>query len=53
MAVGSNESKKPAFTVEERIDLIKASIGKNENIEVTGFTGLLADFAKRSVPVPL
>ena len=50
VAVGSNESKKPAFTVEERIDLIKASIGKNENIEVTGFTGLLADFAKRSVP---
>ena len=47
VAVGSNESKKPAFTVEERIDLIKASIGKNENIEVTGFTGLLADFAKK------
>jgi pantetheine-phosphate adenylyltransferase len=47
VAVGNNESKKPAFTVEERIDLIKASVGNREDIKVTGFTGLLADFAKR------
>ncbi|HOA54274.1 MAG: pantetheine-phosphate adenylyltransferase [Acetivibrionales bacterium] len=47
VAVGNNENKKPAFTVEERIDLIKASVGNREDIKVTGFTGLLADFAKR------
>jgi pantetheine-phosphate adenylyltransferase len=47
VAVGSNESKKPAFTVEERIELIKAAIGEREDIVVTSFTGLLADFAKK------
>ncbi len=46
VAVGSNESKKPSFTVEERIDMIRASIGDREDIQVTGFTGLLADFVK-------
>ena len=47
MAVGNNESKKPAFTVEERIELIRAAIGEREDIVVTSFTGLLADFAKK------
>ncbi len=47
VAVGSNESKKPVFTVEERIDMIKSSIGSGENIIVTGFNGLLADFLKK------
>ena len=47
VAVGNNESKKPAFTVEERVEMIKESIGGRENILVTSFTGLLADFAKK------
>ncbi|NMA34245.1 MAG: pantetheine-phosphate adenylyltransferase [Clostridiaceae bacterium] len=47
VAVGNNESKKPAFTVEERIELIRAAIGEREDIVVTSFTGLLADFAKK------
>src|SRR5690606_12290448 len=46
-AVGNNESKRPAFTVEERVEMIRASIGDREDIEVTSFTGLLADFAKK------
>ena len=46
VAVGSNESKKPTFTVEERIDLIRAAVGDCENIQITGFTGLLADFVR-------
>ncbi len=47
VAVGSNESKKPSFTVEERIEMIKAAVGDRSNIQVSGFTGLLADFVKR------
>lgn len=48
VAVGSNESKRPAFTVEERIELIKCSLNAREDIQVTGFSGLLADFVKKS-----
>ncbi|MEN6314244.1 MAG: pantetheine-phosphate adenylyltransferase [Clostridiaceae bacterium] len=47
VAVGSNESKKPLFTVEERIDLIKCALDGREDIKVTSFTGLLADFVKK------
>lgn len=47
VAVGSNESKKPAFTVDERIELIKTALGGREDIEVTGFSGLLVDFVKK------
>jgi len=47
VAVGSNESKKPAFTVDERIALIKCALDGREDIIVTSFTGLLADFVKK------
>ncbi len=48
VAVGSNENKKPVFSVEERIDLIKCSIGIRDDIVVTGFSGLLADFVRKT-----
>ncbi len=47
VAVGDNESKKPAFTVDERIDLIRTALGDRKDIEVRGFQGLLADFVKK------
>jgi pantetheine-phosphate adenylyltransferase len=47
IAVGNNENKKPAFTVDERIDLIRTVIKDRKDIEVTGFGGLLADFVKK------
>ncbi len=47
VAVGSNESKKPVFTVEERIDLIQCALGDRKDIFVTSFSGLLADFVKK------
>lgn len=47
VAVGSNESKKPLFTVEERIDLINCALDGRDDIIVTDFTGLLADFVKK------
>lgn len=46
VAVGSNESKKPVFTVEERINLIRSTVGDRDDIQVTGFNGLLVDFLR-------
>ena len=43
--VMSNSSKKSAFSVEERIDLIKKCV-KLPNIEVDTYSGLLVDYAK-------
>lgn len=36
-----------AFTIEERIDMIKKSVSHLSNIEVTSFSGLSIDFAKK------
>lgn len=47
VAVGSNENKKAAFTVDERIELIKCTLEGRSDIIVTSFSGLLADFVKR------
>ena len=47
VAVGSNESKKSVFTVDERIDLIKCALDGREDIVITSFSGLLADFVKK------
>ena len=45
VAIASNPSKKRIFTLEERVRLIKTVTGDLNNVEVQGFTGLLADFA--------
>lgn len=45
IAIASNPSKKPVFTLEERVGLIKTVTDGLDNVEVCGFTGLLADFA--------
>lgn len=47
VAVGSNESKKPAFSVDERIEFIKCALGGQPDIEVTSFSGLLVKFLKK------
>lgn len=39
-----NPRKNPLFTVEERMDMIKKSVSHLDNIKVTWFQGLLADF---------
>jgi len=48
VAVGSNESKKPAFTVDERMELLKSALDGQPDIEVTSFSGLLVDFLKKT-----
>jgi pantetheine-phosphate adenylyltransferase len=45
VAVATNSAKQPLFTVDERVDLIRAAVGAEPRIEVRSFTGLLVDFA--------
>ena len=45
VAVASNPNKKPLFSLEERVELIKAITHDLHNVTVVGFTGLLADYA--------
>ncbi|MFC3095416.1 pantetheine-phosphate adenylyltransferase [Alteromonas sediminis] len=47
VAVANNPNKKPLFTLEERVDLLKSVTRGLDNVDVVGFTGLLADFAEQ------
>ncbi|MFT6898335.1 MAG: pantetheine-phosphate adenylyltransferase [Paraglaciecola sp.] len=46
VGIASNPSKQPLFTLIERVELIKEVTAHLPNVEVIGFTGLLADFAE-------
>lgn len=46
VAVAASSGKKPLFTLEERIDLVKKQTQDLENISVSGFEGLLRDFVR-------
>ena len=41
-----NTSKKPLFTLEERVALVQRVTEHLDNVRVLGFTGLLADLAR-------
>lgn len=45
VAVSVNSSKKPLFTIEERVEMIAAECRHIKNVEVKHFNGLLVDFA--------
>ena len=45
VAVANNPSKKPLFTLEERVELVRQITDGLDNVSVVGFSGLLADFA--------
>jgi pantetheine-phosphate adenylyltransferase len=47
VAVAVNSSKQPLFTIEERVELIRAAVGADPRIDVKSFDGLLVDFAAR------
>lgn len=44
--VSVNPKKTPSFTPDERVDMIKKTVGHLENVEVMTSDGLLADFVK-------
>lgn len=45
VAVAYNDQKQPLFTLGERLELLQATIGKLENVEIAPLDGLLVDFA--------
>jgi len=45
VAVARNMSKKPLFTLSERVELLKASLPPELEVEVEPFSGLLVQFA--------
>jgi pantetheine-phosphate adenylyltransferase len=45
VAVAVNSSKQPLFTIDERVELIRAAVGADSRIAVKSFGGLLVDFA--------
>ena len=44
VAVAHNDQKQPMFTLEERLDLLRTTVG-NQNVRVAAFSGLLVEFA--------
>jgi pantetheine-phosphate adenylyltransferase len=46
VAVAQNDEKQPLFSLEERLDLLKQTVGKIDNVRIAQFDGLLVDFAR-------
>lgn len=46
VAVLINSSKKPSFSIEERIELLRDAVDGLDNVEVAGFEGLLAEYCR-------
>ena len=46
IAIASSDSKKPMFTLEERIEIGNKIFADDPKVEVVGFSGLLVNFAK-------
>jgi pantetheine-phosphate adenylyltransferase len=46
VAVASNKNKQPLFPLEKRVAMVKKIMQGYKNIEVKGFTNLLANFTK-------
>jgi pantetheine-phosphate adenylyltransferase len=46
VAVTENAAKQALFTVEERLEMLRAMVGSDSRIRVATFQGLLAEFAK-------
>ena len=43
----NNADKHPTFSVEERLTLVRRSVGSLANVEVASFNGLLVDFVQQ------
>ncbi|HHY84054.1 MAG TPA: pantetheine-phosphate adenylyltransferase [Verrucomicrobia bacterium] len=47
VAVARNEGKQPLFSMDERLDLVRACIRHLPNVEADSFDGLLVDYVER------
>lgn len=45
VAIAFSEKKTPVFSLEERVELCRASLTHLDNVEVVGFSNLLTEFA--------
>jgi len=46
MAIAASPSKKPMFTLDERVALAQQAVAHLSNVEVVGFSDLMANFAR-------
>jgi pantetheine-phosphate adenylyltransferase len=47
VAIAENVRKQPLFSIAERADMIRDSVGHDPRVEVDAFSGLLVDYARR------
>lgn len=47
VAVAASEPKGPLFTLPERLDLVRRSVGHLPNVEAESFSGLLVDYVRQ------
>jgi pantetheine-phosphate adenylyltransferase len=47
VSVLGNEAKAPLFSVEQRVEMLRATVAPFPNVDVDSFNGLLADYALR------
>jgi len=47
VAIAASPGKVPLFTLEERVELAREVLGDLGNVEVTGFSSLTVDFARK------
>jgi pantetheine-phosphate adenylyltransferase len=47
VAVATNPGLEPVFSVDERLDMLRAAVGGDSRVSLQSFDGLLAEFAKR------
>jgi pantetheine-phosphate adenylyltransferase len=46
VGVADSKAKRPFFSIDERVDMAREIVRIYPNVEVTGFSGLLADFLR-------
>src|SRR5437867_5930046 len=46
VAVAHNDEKQPLFSLQERLDLLRETAGKINNVRIAEFKGLLVEFAR-------
>ena len=47
VAVANNDEKTPLFNIDERLELVRQTVGSNPRLEVDTFNGLLIDYIRR------
>ena len=46
VAVAHNDEKQPLFSLDERLDLLRQTVGQIDNVRIAEFKGLLVEFAR-------